>query len=338
MAPTAVIFVDDTVEGGKEEDTVPMIRSLAYKHKGMTFGVMQVDEAKKMKNMDFGQLFKRDPPHLLLMVLAPQQGADGKEGMGLNFQPFMGKWEADKIGKFLDMHDKDNTFDDIGTDPDLYGNAKVTKITVETPPKVACEGARICAIALLDTYDSFHADQMGILEAVALHNGAKAAKGAETVPITWIDSANQPDFVQAFGIASLPTVVVWSPETGDYGQLLGSYEAGTINRLVDKAARFTKRTLTMNIAQLPEVVEPAAAVIEEDDFDLSELMGDVMDAGDDVEDDDDDDDDMAGMTERGPARLKKKKKGKKDKKKKAKKEAKKEAKKDKDKKKKKGKK
>ena len=317
IAPTAVVFVDDEVEGGKEEDAVPLVRALAYQHKGMTFGMMQVKEAKKMKNMDFGQLFKRDPPHLLLMVLAPQKQPDGKEGMGLNFQPFMGKWEAEKVGKFLTMHDKENTFDDIGTDPDLYGNAEVIKITMETPPKVACGEARVCLIALLDTFDSFHADQMAILEAVSLHNTAKVAKGGEAVPITWIDSANQPAFVEAFGVASLPTVVVWSPETGDYGQLLGSYETGTINRLVDKAARFTKRALTMNVAQLPEVVEPMdpAAAAEEDDFDLSELMGDVMDAGDDAGDDDDDDDDMAGMTERGPARLKKKK-GKKDKKKK----------------------
>ena len=96
--------------------------------------------------------------------------------------------------------------------------------------------------------------------------------------------------------------------------------SGTINRLVEKAVRFTKRTLTQNIAALPEVVEPAANVEEEDDFDLSELMGDVMDGGDSV--DDDDDDDYGGSeSERGPARLKKKKKkkGKKDKKKKKKK-------------------
>jgi hypothetical protein len=213
------------------------------------------------------------------------------------------------------MHDKTSTFDDIGTNPELYGDAEVVKITVETPPKAACDGARICVIALLDTYDTFHADQMAILEAVALHNGAKAAKGAEAVPITWIDSANQPAFVDAFGIASLPTVVVWEPATGSYGQLLGSYESGTINRLVDKAVRNTKRVLTMNVAELPEVLEPAeVATEEEDDFDLSELMGDVMDAGDDDGDDDDDDDNEGPMTERGPARLKKKKKGKKAKK------------------------
>ena len=148
---------------------------------------------------------------------------------------------------------------------------------------------------------------MAILEAVALHNAGKAAKGAEAVPITWIDSANQPDFVGAFGIASLPTVVIWEPATGNYGQLMGSYESGTINRLVDKAVRMTKRVLTDTIAELPEVVEPAEAVVEEDDFDLSELMGDVMDAGDDDMGDDDDDDDDAGISERGPARLKKKK-------------------------------
>ena len=115
-------------------------------------------------------------------------------------------------------------------------------------------------------------------------------------------------------------VVVWAPESGDWGALVGSYDSGTINRLVEKAVRFTKRTLTQNIAALPEVVEPAAIVEEEDDFDLSELMGDVMDGGDSV--DDDDDDDYGGSeSERGPARLKKKKKkkGKKDKKKKKKK-------------------
>jgi len=113
-------------------------------------------------------------------------------------------------------------------------------------------------------------------------------------------------------------VVVWAPESGDWAALVGSYDSGTINRLVEKAVRFTKRTLTQNIAALPEVVEPAAIVeVEEDDFDLSELMGDVMDGGDSV-DDDDDDDYGGGESERGPARLKKKKKkkkGKKDKKK-----------------------
>lgn len=153
MKPTAVIFVDDDIPGGTENDATPMVRSLAYQHKDMTFGIMQVEEAKKMKNMEFGQLFKKDPPHLLLMVLAPQQGADGKEGMGLNFQPYMGKWKADKLGRFLNMHDKTSIFDDIGTDPETsLVEAEVVKINVETPPKVACHGARICAIALLDTY------------------------------------------------------------------------------------------------------------------------------------------------------------------------------------------
>ena len=66
-------------------------------------------------------------------------------------------------------------------------------------------------------------------------------------------------------------------------------------------------------AQMPEVVEPVEMAAEaEEDFDLSELMGDVLDsAGGDGDDDDDDYGSDAGMSERGPARLSKKKKKKK---------------------------
>ena len=207
MAPTAVVFVDDSVEGGTEKETAPMVRAMSYQFPDMAFGVIQVSEAKTMKNMDFGQLFKKDPPHLLLMVLASQPGPDGTQGMGLSFQPYMGQWSADKLTRFLKMHskDEDRVLDDVGTDPHVYADAEVKPITTKLSPKDACGGARICAIALLDTYDSFHADHLAVLDSVALHQMAKVARGTESVPITWIDSANQPDFVQAFGIASLPT-------------------------------------------------------------------------------------------------------------------------------------
>ena len=184
-----------------------MVRAMSYQFPDMAFGVIQVSEAKTMKNMDFGQLFKKDPPHLLLMVLASQPGPDGTQGMGLSFQPYMGQWSADKLTRFLKMHskDEDRVLDDVGTDPHVYADAEVKPITTKLSPKDACGGARICAIALLDTYDSFHADHLAVLDSVALHQMAKVARGTESVPITWIDSANQPDFVQAFGIASLPT-------------------------------------------------------------------------------------------------------------------------------------
>ena len=93
-----------------------MVRAMSYQFPDMAFGVIQVSEAKTMKNMDFGQLFKKDPPHLLLMVLASQPGPDGTQGMGLSFQPYMGQWSADKLTRFLKMHskDEDRVLDDVG--------------------------------------------------------------------------------------------------------------------------------------------------------------------------------------------------------------------------------
>ena len=35
-------------------------------------------------------------------------------------------------------------------------------------------------------------------------------------PVVWLDAGNQPDYVQAFGVSSLPTVVVWSPSAEKY--------------------------------------------------------------------------------------------------------------------------
>ena len=96
-----------------------------------------------------------------------------------------------------------------------------------------------------------------------------------------------------------------SPVTGDFGELRGSFDLDSVFRFVDQATRFSKRKLLSNVKELPEVVEPVAMPVEEDDFDLSELMGDVMGGNDE---DDDNDDDYDNPNERGPARLKKKKK------------------------------
>ena len=86
------------------------------------------------------------------------------------------------------------------------------EITQDVSPQAACgEGARLCAIALLDKLDSFHTNQKQVLDGVALKMVAKAAKGDsfEATPLTWVDAASQGAFMEAFNVASLPTVVVW---------------------------------------------------------------------------------------------------------------------------------
>lgn len=98
-----------------------------------------------------------------------------------------------------------------------------------------------------------------------------------------------------------------SPSTGDYGQLMGAFDIDAVFRFVDQATRFSKRKLRSNVKELPAVVEPVAMdAVEEEDFDLSELMGDVMGGGDDVASADDDEEEYNNPNERGPARLKKK--------------------------------
>jgi hypothetical protein len=67
--------------------------------------------------------------------------------------------------------------DDVGVDPSIYVGAEVKEITTSLSPQAACgEGARVCAIALLDKLDSFHTKQKDVLDGVALRMMAKAAK------------------------------------------------------------------------------------------------------------------------------------------------------------------
>eukprot|EP01052_Picozoa_sp_SAG31_P038526 SAG31_NODE_5168_length_2702_cov_2.425663_2_plen_231_part_00 len=198
--------------------------------------------------------------------------------------------------------------DDVLPDPSIYMAAEVKEITLSNSVEAACGEARVCLIGLLDKMDSFHSDHMTTLEAVALKQAAQAGKG-EVVPVTWIDASQQGAFIDAFGVSGLPTVVVYAPGSGDYGQLVGAFDEASINKVVKKAVQFTKRALTSNLKELPALVEPVEiAPAEEDDFDLSELMGDVLDSAGDEDDDDYGD---GGMSERGPARLNKKKKKKK---------------------------
>ena len=119
-------------------------------------------------------------------------------------------------------------------------------------PAAACGDARVCLIGLLDKMDSFHADHVSILEAVALKQAASSS--SETVPITWIDASQQGAFVEAFGVSGLPTVVAYAPGSGDYGQLVGAYDEASINKIVKKSLQHTKRALTSN---LKEVRQPS---------------------------------------------------------------------------------
>jgi hypothetical protein len=333
-APTAVVFYDDKEEGATEKDVTPVLRAFGYQYPSMQFGMMLTSEALKVQGFNFEQIIKKSSlPVMLLMFLQPQYGEDGKPLMdekskkpqvGLGFQPYQGKWEMPGMSRFLKMHNKveDGAMvpDDIGIDPSIYVAADVLEITTKRSPAEACEGQRLCAIAMLDSLDSFHAKQIEELEGVALKQAAKSAKGDsyEMVAMTWIDAANQPAYMETFNVASLPAVVVYNPATGDYGQMIGAYGLDNVVKFLDKCTRRTKLALGYNTKSLPDVVEPLPPPTEEeDDFDLSELMGDVM--GDEASLDDDDDDDEEGSAnpnERGPARFnkKKKKKGKKGKK------------------------
>ena len=339
-APSALVFYDPETEGATEKEVAPAVRALAYQFPSTKFGMVTTEEAVNIKGFNFGQIIKKTkPPTLLLMFLQPQTDPEtgkplldetsGKPQMGLGFQPYQGNWEMSGLSRFLKMHNKvedgARVLEDVGIDPSIYQSAEVKQATHTVSVQDACGEGRLCAIALVDSYDSHHEGQIEILEGVALKAMAKAAKADsyESTPVIWLDTSSQGAYLDAFNVASVPTVVMWNPATGDYGEMRGAYDVDKIFRFVDQATRFTKRYLTGgNVKELPAVVEPVAPVQEEDDFDLSELMGDVMGGDEVAEKDDDEEEDYENPNERGPARLKKKKKKKKDKKKKKKKKGK----------------
>merc|ERR1719272_556626 len=156
-------------------------------------GVMERSDAIELEGMNFGAVLKKKEklPTMLLMFLQPsgQKGEDGKDVVGLGFQPYTGKWDYAGLHRWLKMSNKEpgQYLEDVGTDPSLYEAAEVKQVQHTEGAGVAdlCTG-RVCVIGLLDKMDPFHKDQLGVLEAVALR---LAATTEEEVPVVWVDAA-----------------------------------------------------------------------------------------------------------------------------------------------------
>jgi len=97
---------------------------------------------------------------------------------------------------------------------------------------------------------------------------------------SWVDAVSQPTFATAFGVSAsaAPTLVLLSPRKLRFARLAGRFEQATVQALIERL--LTGQVATTPLTSLPSLEEggeaPPAEVLEEEEFDLSDIMGEAV--------------------------------------------------------------
>lgn len=218
-------------------------------------------------------------PKLLLLIAQPTE--DGQVNFGL--QPYNGPLNYQQMSLFCkSIAAQLEGLKNQGQQQEANKEAPAEVVEVSTNDEMyaAC-GAKggLCVIALLDATSEKHGANLEVLTKVAEMNAGKPFS------FSWVNALRQFDFSMAFEKypEDVPTVVVLSYRKLRFAPLRGSFGVDEIDALMSSVA--TGRTGTQMIQEMPKLVDggmdpPAQEeIIEEEEFDLSDLMGEEIDSG-----------------------------------------------------------
>ncbi|KAK3285885.1 hypothetical protein CYMTET_6527 [Cymbomonas tetramitiformis] len=218
-------------------------------------------------------------PKLLLLIAQPTE--DGQVNFGL--QPYNGALNYQQMSLFCkSIAMQLEMMKNQGQEQEVKKEAPAEVVEVSTNDEMyeACAAkGGLCVIALLDATSETHGANLEVLTKVATMNAGKPFS------FSWVNAPRQFDFSMAFEKSpeDVPTVVILSYRKLRFAPLRGSFGVDEIDALMTSVA--TGRTGTQMIQEMPKLVDggidpPAQEeMIEEEEFDLSDLMGEEIDSG-----------------------------------------------------------
>ncbi|KAK9807192.1 hypothetical protein WJX73_006186 [Symbiochloris irregularis] len=139
----------------------------------------------------------------------------------------------------------------------------------------------ICVLGVLDVNSSGFEGQKSVLEVAAGRHADHPLRFA------WIDSNQQPSFLAGFGLSptDAPTVLAYSASKQRQARLRGTYALETIDKMLN--GLLAGREATSPLQEVPRLVDGGQAgdstgasdAAVEDEFDLSDILGEDVGAG-----------------------------------------------------------
>eukprot|EP00049_Salpingoeca_infusionum_P023155 m.10634 g.10634 ORF g.10634 m.10634 type:complete len:514 (+) comp5596_c0_seq1:71-1612(+) len=177
----------------------------------------------------------------------------------------------------------------------------VFEITSETSDFCTPNMLGLCVIAILDGSPS-NPDKEAQVEILAEVQQHKMNQG-RALHFMWVDSVCHPSFVETLGVSAdmTPTLVAVHPKKKAVAQHLGAFVTEDINTFISSV--LTGRGRVAPISQLPTTpaeedctsAHQAMEIVEEEDFDLDDIMGESLDDLDDGSANDSDEDEAEAV-------------------------------------------
>ncbi|KAK9863506.1 hypothetical protein WJX84_008794 [Apatococcus fuscideae] len=270
-SPKIVLFTS-------KAETPGIFRALAANMRNTTFLFADVSAESVGILEQFGI---KKVPAMALAFLDKPDDAPGMEGGGkLRLQVYPGPLKYPLMAAYLTAAAEALGFAEASeeTGPGSLGSSKpkpVSQATTTTQLVETCPpSSSVCIFGLFDAASQEHAAAVGMLESAAGRHGSFS--------FAWVDSPTQPTFTSGFGLgqADVPTVVAASPKRERYQRLKGAMSLTAINSLIEGLA--TGKGHSIPFQELPQLVdggETGAGEALEEDFDLSDIMGQEFGAG-----------------------------------------------------------
>ena len=158
----------------------------------------------------------------------------------------------------------------------------LTEVSTDAGFQESCVSTgRLCVVAFLDGANGGNA----LDKQIATIKSVMAKSAGAPVSFQWMDGRKQPEFAAALDVRSsdLPTVAVVSPQKQRYATLRGAFSEQYITALL--TGIMSNKVKTHIIQELPRVVDGGVQeaeadyeVIEEEEFDLSDIMDEEVEA------------------------------------------------------------
>jgi len=268
----------------KKEEVPGAFKALAINFQGLLqYGYVNAAESPDVA----AQMQITKFPSAVLMV--PQRSPEDEGRVNFGIQPYVGPMSYAGLAAFVaeitaTIKAQTGASAEEATQQAIPN--EVVEVTTNAEFEVECVAkGGLCVVGFLDATAAAASDHVQILKDIA------AKRAGQPFTFSWVDVARQYDFATAFEVRATdaPTVVVLSARKLRYAPLRGPFTMQEVDTLLQGVA--TGRVSTQMIQELPKLVDGGAdpvaqeeEVIEEEEFDLADIMGEEVEQSISTED------------------------------------------------------
>ncbi|KAL0035526.1 hypothetical protein WJX77_010582 [Trebouxia sp. C0004] len=272
--PKVVLFTD-------KKDTPGVFRALAasFRKYQLLFFTIHSSDAQARKTFSVQKI-----PTVVLAFLPPGRDEEVKGPTQLQLQPYPGPLKYQYLSAWLTM-----AASELGLMPEGYEGdsdqptppaAEVPEVTTSDAFRKKClDLTGLCIIAALNPIRDDFASQKATLQAVA------ATRASSALHYLWLDVTRQGPFWEGLGVGrgDVPTAVAISLKKRRQASLdSGAFTQEGLKTFVEKLVN--GKTSTHPLQEVPKVIDgghepvPDEPQITEEEFELSDIMGEQLDA------------------------------------------------------------